>query len=775
MRRCLLMLILTCFGIKLFANVYDELPFTFERLTTDFNGVVINNYITMVYGNGSIILKTDDFGYSWKQICIAHDSFNIKKIVTFDGFFYGIMNKEIAFRIDPSGSNLELFNLGLNETLTSISLIGKEIYILKQNEISVYDQHFKKIRFISLSPDFNYREMINLSDFLFISTNKGILLKISTKESNNIEVINFSELNIAQDSSILYSLKTYNMDLFVTIEKKIYKSVDLGKSWNIASNFAGVFNIYDGNLFLLNTFYYNNTYINFPVFKKVINNEELIKISIDTVERYTSLLIFNGFEFITKEIIIAYGMDKLISMSYDGGKTWKLISNLPVFGNIYKWLNDEVCYVISSKQFRGGQVFTTSNKGITWLPQKLTDTSIFRSFNSGTSSSIPGIFYADENGRIFLVYGNKYLDTKNMLISKDYGNTFESVSSNELRLVLNSLNGQIQQIIKKENEYLMFFPSLQEKNYNTKRILLDSNFKILDIITLDSITIIASKYDYQDSKLVAIGRERKGYNGYSFEIERNFVMTSFDFGKNWLIDFEFPLIENLYFEPYFLNNLILVPTYINIDTNQKFNYAYDLNILDLENKLYKEKAFRTETRFRGFSVLNDKLLWFMGNDTIYIYDSLKYFPHTSKKYLTNNYIFGITDGNLDFCYGTSSKKEKPQNSIITNFKFKKNSGVLVEQSDLIYFYYYPPYPNPAHNQVHISINWDKKNDLDIENLEIYNYLGKKVYNDGDMRFEFSGDNSGFLIWDCGKVPTGIYFIYPKIGNARYFIPVVIKH
>lgn len=760
-------------GIKLFANVYEELPFTFERLTTDFNGAVCNNNVVMVYGNGSIVLKSYDFGDNWNQICIAHDSFDIKKMISFEGNFYGIMNKEIAFRCDSYGSNWELFNIGQNETLTSISVIEKEIYILKQNEITIYNSNFSEIRNIPLDSEIKYREMLNLKNHLFISTNKGLLLKIDLNENDSINIINFSELNIAQDSTIIYSLKTDNKNLFVTIEKKIYKSEDLGNNWKIASNFSGLYNVYEGNIYLLNTIYYNNTFINFPVLKKVLNPQDLLKISIDTVDRYTTLLIFNGFEFLNENNIVAYGMDKLISVSNDGGITWKIVSNLPVSSHIYTWLNDKICYAISNKQLSGGQVFTTTNKGVTWLPQKLTDTSIFNSFNSVISSSIPGIFYAEENGRIFLVYGNKFQNTKNVLISKDYGNTFESISNNELRLILNSLNGKIQPLIKRGNEYLLIIPSIQDKNFNTKNILLDSNFQILDINTLDSITILTSNFYQQDEKIIAIGYERKGFNGKTFDIERNYVMYSFDYGKNWLIDFEFPLIENLYFEPYFYKHLILIPTYKNIDTSQKFKYIYQLSILNLTDKTYQVNAYTTETTFRGFSVLNDKLYWFMGNDTIFIYEKFEDFPQKCEKYLTKSYIIGITNSDLEYGYGVSRRKETTQKSIITLFKFKTSSEIKVKHEQFVYFYFAPPFPNPAHSQVQITIYWDLNYDFDIKKIEIYNYFGKKVNNDGDVRLELSGDNSGNLIWDCRQAQTGIYFIYPKIGNIRYCIPVVI--
>ena len=356
---------------------------------------------------------------------------------------------------------------------------------------------------------------------------------------------------------------------------------------------------------------------------------------------------------------------------------------------------------------------------------------------------------------------------------RDYGDTFESISSNELRLVLNNINGSIQPIIKKGNDYLLIVPTLQEKNYNTKSILLDSNFKILDIITLDSITIIASKYDYQYNKIIAIGLERKGYNGNTFEIERNFIMTSYDFGKNWLIDFEFPLIKNLYFLPFFLNNLILIPTYVNIDTSQNFKYVYELNILDLDNKSYKEKVFSSETRFRGFSVINNKLLWFMGNDTIYIYNNLENFPYQCKKYLTNNYIIGITDGVLDLCYGASRKKDLDKNTILTLFRFKKTNDITIQQGNIVYFYFSTPYPNPARNQININVYWETNDYIDAKNIDIYNYLGEKANSEDDIRLELLGDSNGKLIWDCSKVKSGIYFIYPKIRNVRYCIPVVV--
>ena len=92
-----------------------------------------------------------------------------------------------------------------------------------------------------------------------------------------------------------------------------------------------------------------------------------------------------------------------------------------------------------------------------------------------------------------------------------------------------------------------------------------------------------------------------------------------------------------------------------------------------------------------------------------------------------------------------------------------------------YFYYFPPYPIPAQNQIRTAIYWDVNLNIDNAEIELIDILGNVVSSKSKYTLIKESNWNGTLIWDCSEIPNGVYLIKVKQenGNKIYTIPVVV--
>jgi photosystem II stability/assembly factor-like uncharacterized protein len=90
-----------------------------------------------------------------------------------------------------------------------------------------------------------------------------------------------------------------------------------------------------------------------------------------------------------------------------------------------------------------------------------------------------------------------------------------------------------------------------------------------------------------------------------------------------------------------------------------------------------------------------------------------------------------------------------------------------------HFYAAKPVPIPASEFTKIKIYWDS--DFDIVNAykELYNNIGSKMKQESNLFIENIQQNNAELIWDCSKVPSGVYFIVINYYGTSRFIPVLV--
>ncbi|MGE5480664.1 MAG: T9SS type A sorting domain-containing protein [Chloroflexota bacterium] len=90
-----------------------------------------------------------------------------------------------------------------------------------------------------------------------------------------------------------------------------------------------------------------------------------------------------------------------------------------------------------------------------------------------------------------------------------------------------------------------------------------------------------------------------------------------------------------------------------------------------------------------------------------------------------------------------------------------------------YLYCFPPYPNPARNEVRSLIYWDTSLDIDKDDISVYNLFGK-VAGREDIIIEKTAPYSGYLVWDCSRYEPGVYFIVVRHGDATQMIKAIVE-
>jgi hypothetical protein len=91
-----------------------------------------------------------------------------------------------------------------------------------------------------------------------------------------------------------------------------------------------------------------------------------------------------------------------------------------------------------------------------------------------------------------------------------------------------------------------------------------------------------------------------------------------------------------------------------------------------------------------------------------------------------------------------------------------------------YLYAYPPFPNPATKEVRSLIYWDPSSDIEQNEIGVYNIYGAQVSDRSKISFDKLNLYSGYLIWNCAGIETGVYMIVIKHGTETRTIKVVVN-
>ena len=81
------------------------------------------------------------------------------------------------------------------------------------------------------------------------------------------------------------------------------------------------------------------------------------------------------------------------------------------------------------------------------------------------------------------------------------------------------------------------------------------------------------------------------------------------------------------------------------------------------------------------------------------------------------------------------------------------------------------FPNPSEGKIRIQSRWLSGSEFRIQNVEVYNVLGEKIY----FLPPSGGSAGGGLAIDLSGIPNGIYFLKTAIGGKHFTSKIIIQH
>ncbi|MBM2814686.1 MAG: hypothetical protein HW421_1448 [Ignavibacteria bacterium] len=735
-------------------SLSDDLPFNYERLNTNFNGIVANNNRIIAYGQCGIILSSTDRGINWSQKAIAGNVFDILKIIEIENSFYGILSKNYLV-ISKDGDEWTSINLSPDSTLFDITSDGNSLYILTGQSILNYS--FDGERLISMPIDtINHSKEILYNDFyLYLTADSGKITRYSIKDNFAKTIIDFKLMNLCTNCEQPVDLKINNRTLFVSLNRKLlFTNKDSLSNWKVKSEFVSLYSIHNNNIYDFSTNYniLNNTsYISF--FR--LNQEGIpLRLDKDTVTRYVPFIIITDYRFFGNDTIIAVGRYKQIIISTDGGRSWNIMSSIYIDQNegYVNWINDKMGFVSGGKL----EICKTTDGGTTWLPQyydPILYQTKFRFFHFSFFPNGTGIGIADPSNN----------DSTNMLITKDFGGTYQKKTINEFAYYRFE-GGKTS--VKFDDEYIFVLNRRWGANYFTTVFVLDSLFNYKSYTQFDSLTFRNIFQTGNINELICIGYERKYYNGNTYDSTSFYFMKSTDRGASWTKVFRVSL-NNLPNWIYNGSNYLLVSDVLN-DNGIWWHY---IKYIDLINQKQMTLMSDSITDFNQYFTLNDDM-YCGGWGYMFVNQKLNDSPYNWGRYIMDKYYLrsAWSDNKVAYISGSTIGENYP---IILKITPKKINSVETQPEIKTYFYAFPPYPNPAKTDVRCNIFWDTRYDINEAVIGAYDIYGCKVSEKSQFDLNVSEVWHGILKWDCSTVPEGVYFIRILHGDVTKTIPVLV--
>lgn len=742
-------------------SIAAEVPFTLERINTYFTGVYADSNIILAYGGGSIILKSTDTGNNWSQLAIANDSLDVLKIKKYSNKFYGILDKDFIITSEDGGNNWILNKIGHNEKILDFDLDNERIYLLKKGKISVFDINVELIEDITIDTAFNSRSINLIENKLILASDSGKIITYDVNSNYIREIIDFKNMGFCNECPRVRDIQYSSGKIYCVISPNVYLSSDLGKNWSVAAKGGNVIRVYNDSIFTINARSHGAITggiiqlwkwedENFKL-QTPINNKNL---------RYTLMISVSDYKFINRDTIVAVGGDKYISISYDGGITWDLKSNFRfelVTG--WGWIDKEKFLFHCTK----GQVFKTTNGGITFLPQYYTDKDITK------FSYVHASFYEKGGFGFAYKYQGNFPDP-NFLLTRDFGENYKIIREENIA----GYNVEVQAMILKKDSIFLLFTQGHWKDWRfTQIFFLDSNLNFLGKKIIDSMHITYIKR-INDSKILAFGRDYRYYNGRDYDSIDFFIAYSYDGGLNWKRDFQFS-IPDTHLSPsiQLLGDYAYTRGLIWDSSGKNINFMYRIDLVNKKVEMLYIENKQQHDLGRYYQVGNYIITG--GWEYLLYNDDIEKDPFNWKQIPFPNYYVIFQDKYFD------------KNTILTfaynikldaNFYYKCKFKELPTKVDIgvetaTKLYCFPPYPQPASNNVNIKIYWDMSCDFNNADFSAYNFMGARVAGKEDFYLTLEKNYSGVLKWECRNINNGLYFIIIKHGDTRTSIPVII--
>ena len=482
--------------------------------------------------------------------------------------------------------------------------------------------------------------------------------------------------------------------------------------------------------------------------------------------------------FIDDNKIILAGDSKFIAIINRIEDTQSIISDFSG-GKVHSMpdkINDST-YLFYSGYFNGrytNTIYITDNYGLTFKPT--VDTLLSPNYKKYYNMMFK---YFDESEKT-LYMGGPYLDSINRIggvqISKDFGKSFQfkSMPNFQFNTSLSSKPTKIYPGLQKYNDnfitvYHVYLPPgilkayfcTYDKNFNLISKSFIYNYVVDYVYSTDtnSFLIHANNWSYDKGS--------SGTNKFLYTTDQGKFWGGFPDSLNSEIHFkEIRFKDKIYFIIFDYNSIDSVIKIVVVDVvNKTMNTIYKYKIKELGyEKLYHNGICSDKNYI--YIAIQDTL--FYTND---LYDFSKW-----KKYIFPN------GGNVirTFSkYGDTFFARYVDSLHDDNIYWLKISSLdttSVEENEieeLNYLYAFPPFPIPAKNYIKTLIYWDLSLDIDKDEIAVYNIYGEQICGRERIRIDKKNSYSGWLVWDCSDVESGIYFIKINHGTRTLYLKVLV--
>ncbi len=730
-------------------------------MMSDFYGITSSVSCIICYGTNGILLRSSDLGNTWEQLPFSHDTVTVLKIININGEFWGITNNGNIIHSLAEGKYWSL--TGTSHNLYDFQFYKDQMYALSDSMIICYDKNATEVEKIEFKLKIKPTELGIFNGYFILPADTGLVYVQNIKDKSDKSYMDFKNSGQCENCKIPNNFQCGNSAFFVSSGDNILESSSNIRQWVIMAKNFGLFRVNNNSIFTLaQKIFYPQYMLTTPSLSKY-ENGGYTTITSDIVRRYVINQPFSDFKFINDSLIVAVGSNKTIYKSSNKGISWELISNKSSTF-LTSWYNKDFGVTFKEK----GLVFTTRNGGITWVPQKFTDTTI-QKFQYGNYA------YAGSDGRCMIYYPDvNVMNHKNIMISKNYGETFVQLFNDSLYSNWNPVDD-----ITTDNGNVHIYYSYGDEYYQLSQVIvLDSNFQFIKRqLMFDSLVILPNT-------IKKINNYYESFAVYHYPSKNPYIDSCVlytiksDDCLNWNKEHLCRIQGNV---RYVLR--------LN-DFEYLLSFSKDTTIIDTVTKYgliigkyfiinYNSKTHEQDTLLSSFRYPLQKLLNYNGkiynfgwksvftsdfsNLSRFSWDSINIKPYESIFFLKqfDNVLYG----------GASFGSKK---NIIKYILPTQPNGIIDQTEIRTQVYAYPPYPLPASDIVRCKIYWDLRYDIKNSKITVYDTFGNIIPTFDEIYIKPILDYSGEIIWDCHNVPNGIYLIVFNHGDAKKAISVVIS-
>lgn len=794
-------------GIIVIFNVKAEnSPIAIQRLSTDYNGIVTNGNVILVYGNNGVITYSSDNGENWNQLYLGELN-QIRKIFYIDGKFYALAPNSIfvgtsdcKIWIQKRFSNEEqFFDFTFVENFFYITAKNK-IYKIERELATQPEIFFEFDEFTTLS------EIVSLSNFLFIIESEYYIFKIDreTKQIDTIDVHpqqgSFTNRNLANlkiINSNLYVLMKYSIQskpefAFENVKHKLIASKDLGKNWEFITDNIRVSKEYlvdNGKIYFLSPkiidFTANEKGWNVGYYYIDSNNELMEVNSADTIDKWIPFIKGSGnlntfdvvrLNKINDNLLLAVGSNKTILKSLNGGLNWELVSYFKPLSSIIvstkiSFLGADSILIFSERE---PFLFLSSDRGATFKPlfsKNIPNVPIYPNFIQTDNNSFiifsNYVTYTEKSymsDTIFFIFFTN--DMRTSFVRKEFKMPLDTSFKNVIPLIGTAFFSSTKDTLVIVVSFLAQTPPDPPRLH----ILFDRTMNYIGSFYLNS---NYEDYLYEDSAMYTIkGRAvyRSSDLGRNFELIGNLLSSSYYNNK---ADYLFNgFIRN---SGKIRNKLILYKN----QPQKKWILFLDKSTLQVDSFEVSQYGLVFSIADSIFFLNPNEILYFKNNDNKISLEG----RFDTKSFVSEDLIFQSYEESNNQSYlffykpnvGTSLIGDKISELNIARIALPPGDFLPVDyepERDDIYIYSSQPFPNPSNSMITINLYWDKLGVSDNITFSLYDIFGKSIDIERYDIIQTSND-SAIVKFDFSLIQNGIYYLSIRVDTKAILFPITI--